>query len=72
VRYFAAKASRPRIVLADLARKAGISERTVTDQNGKITLWLRGGRLVRKGGDYDEAKKGEEAKAIDRSRAAPS
>jgi hypothetical protein len=51
---------RPRIVLADLASKAGISERTVTDQNGKITLWLRGAGLVRKGRrEYDEEKRGE-------------
>ncbi|MEN4919428.1 hypothetical protein ABE485_12200 [Achromobacter spanius] len=66
MRYFATKANRPRIVLSDLASKAGISERTVTDQNGKITLWLRGARLVRKGrGEFDEGKKGEEAKAME-------
>lgn len=66
MRYFATKANRPRIVLADLASKAGISERTVTDQNGKITLWLRGARLVRTGrGEFEEGKKGEEARAVE-------
>ncbi|MNR40162.1 hypothetical protein D3C85_1584250 [compost metagenome] len=66
MRYFAMKANRSHIVLGDLASKAGISERTVTDQNGKITLWLRGTRRVRKGrGEYEEGKKGEEARAME-------
>ncbi|MCP2517417.1 hypothetical protein M5J07_20930 [Achromobacter mucicolens] len=62
MRYFATKANRPRIVLADLASKAGISERTVTDQNGKITLWLRGSRLPPKQGG--KAIVGQEDRAI--------
>ena len=48
----------PRAV-CDLAVHAGISERTVTDQNGKITLWLRGSRVVRKGaGVVEEGRRG--------------
>jgi len=66
MRYFSTRANRPRIVLADLASEAGISERTVRDQNGKIMLWLRGARQVRKGrGEFDDGKKGEEAKPME-------
>ncbi|MGZ8132446.1 hypothetical protein ACXU40_08625 [Bordetella bronchiseptica] len=66
-RYFVAtKGNRGRVQLRELAVKAGISERTVTDQNGKITLWLRGARLTKKGkGEFDEGKKGEEARAME-------
>ena len=65
-RYFAAKANRGRVMLSDLALHAGISDRTVTDQNGKITIWLRGSRVVRKGaGVVEEGKKGEEARAME-------
>lgn len=65
-RYFAAKANRCRVTLSDLAVHAGISDRTVTDQNGKITIWLRGSRVVRKGaGVIEEGKKGEEARAME-------
>jgi AraC-like DNA-binding protein len=61
-RYFGQK-----ITLGDLAAKAGISDRTVTDQNGKITIWLRGSRLVKKGrGQFDAGTKGEEARAMER------
>jgi len=62
MRYFATKSNRPRIALADLASKAGISERTVTDQNGKITLWLRGSRLPPK--HAGKAVIGQEAEAM--------
>lgn len=66
VQYFATKVNRPRIVLEDLVSRAGISERTVTDQNGKITLWPRGARLERKErGEFDEGKRGEEANAME-------
>ncbi|WP_458576963.1 hypothetical protein [Bordetella bronchiseptica] len=65
-RYFATKANRNRVQLRELAVRAGISERTVTDQNGKITLWLRGARLTKKGkGEFGEGKKGEEARAME-------
>ena len=63
-RYFVAKGNRSR-VLCDLAVHAGISERTVTDQNGKITLWLRGSRVVRKGAGVVEEEEGEEARAME-------
>ncbi|MFW8247765.1 hypothetical protein, partial [Klebsiella pneumoniae] len=59
-RYFAEKGNRSRVLLKDLALHAGVSERTVTDQNGKITIWLRGARVVRKGaGVVEDGKKGE-------------
>ena len=65
-RYFAEKGNRSRVLLKDLAIHAGISDRTVTDQNGKITIWLRGARIVRKGsGAVEEGKKGEEARAME-------
>lgn len=65
-RYFAAKANRGRIMLFDLAVHTGISDRTVTDQNGEITIWLRGSRVVRKGaGVVEEGKKGEEPRAME-------
>ncbi|MEI2416197.1 DNA-binding protein [Orrella sp. JC864] len=64
VRYFAGKEGRDRIPLRTLAVKAGISERTVTDQNGKLTVWLRGTRLPKKGGAA--AVVGEEQKAMTR------
>lgn len=65
-RYFAEKGNRSRVLLKDLALHAGVSERTVTDQNGKITIWLRGARVVRKGaGVVEEGKKGEEARAME-------
>ncbi|WP_287814510.1 hypothetical protein [Achromobacter sp.] len=65
-RYFAEKGNRSRVLLKDLALHAGVSERTVTDQNGKITIWLRGARVVRKGaGVVEDGKKGEEARAME-------
>lgn len=55
-----------KILLGDLAKKANISDRTVTDQNGKIVTWLRGARLVKKGkGEYDQGIKGVEAEAME-------
>ena len=47
--------------MTSLAAKAGISERTVTDQNGKVALWLRGSRLPPK---YGKAVVGEEDRAL--------
>lgn len=65
-RYFAAKANCGRVMLSDLALHAGISDRTVTDQNGKITIWLRGSRVARKGaGVVEEGKKGEQVRAME-------
>lgn len=67
-RYFAGKEGRARISPGALALKAGISDRTVTDQNSKITLWLRGSKLTRKGkGVPPEAGVvGEEQRAMNR------
>ncbi len=65
-RYFAAKENRGRVMLGELAIHAGISERTVTDQNSKITIWLRGSRTVRKAaGVVEDGKKGEETRAME-------
>lgn len=62
IRHFAGKLGRDRVPLTMLAAHAGISERTVTDQNGKITLWLRGSRLPPKQGG--KAVVGEEDRAL--------
>lgn len=62
IRHFAGKLGRTRVPLEALATHAGISERTVTDQNSKITLWLRGSRLPPKQGD--KAVVGEEDRAM--------
>lgn len=71
-RYFAGKEGRQRILLERLAIRASISERTVVDQNSKITLWLRGSKLTRKGkGAAPEAGViGEEQLAMNRIEAA--
>ena len=64
-RYFGHK-----VLLGDLAKKASISDRTVTDQNGKIITWLRGARLVKKGkAEYDGGIKGVEADAMEQAEA---
>lgn len=67
-RYFAGKEGRARISPSALALKAGISDRTVTDQNSKITLWLRGSKLTRKGKDVapEAGVMGEEQRAMNR------
>lgn len=62
IRHFAGKKGRDLIPLTSLAAKAGISERTVSDQNGKIALWLRGSRLPPKHGG--KAVVGEEDRAL--------
>lgn len=59
-----------KMLLGDLAKKASISDRTVTDQNGKIIVWLRGARLVKKGkGEFDQGVKGVEAEALEQAEA---
>jgi len=71
MRYFANKANRKRILLGTIAAKAGISDRTVTDQNSKIVLWLKGSRFTKAGkGQLAAGQKGEDARAMERVEAA--
>lgn len=71
MRYFANKVNRKRILLGTIAAKAGISDRTVTDQNSKIVLWLKGSRFTKAGkGQLDAGQKGEDARAMERIEAA--
>lgn len=64
-RYFGQK-----LLLGDLAVKAGINADTVTAQNAQIVNWLRGTRLVKKRrSEFEAGVKGEEAIAMERAEA---
>lgn len=57
-----------KVQLGDLAKRGNIHVNTVTDQNGKIVLWLRGSRLTKRGrGEFDAGVQGEEGRAMEQA-----
>ena len=64
-RYFVAKGNRSRVQLCDLAVHAGISERTVTDQNGKITPGCAARVSCARAPAWSRREEGEEARAME-------